>query len=92
MSATTIAVHELTRERRTVAACVLGRHEGPECDRLECPLVRVLGRKLRDLRLAGAAQSVDRELDKYRSLARVLGCPVLGQLTTRDLTSSSSTL
>lgn len=54
-----------------------GRHEAPECDRLECPLVRVLGRKLRDLRIAGGPQSADRELDKYRSLARVLGARCL---------------
>jgi hypothetical protein len=64
-------------EGRTIAACVLGRHETPGCGRRDCPLVRTLGRRLSDLRTAGAAEDVDREVDRYQSIARVLGCPIL---------------
>lgn len=74
----TLAVQESKCDRPTLAACVLGRHETPGCGRHDCPLVRTLGRRLRDLRSAGAAQEADRELDKYRSIARVLGCPIVG--------------
>ena len=69
---------ETNCEGRTIAACVLGRHETPGCGRRDCPLVRTLGRRLSVLRTAGAAEDADREVDRYRSIARVLGCPILG--------------
>ncbi len=65
-------------EGRTIVACVLGQHETPGCGRSDCPLVRTLGRRLSDLRTAGAAEEADREVNRYRSIARVLGCPILG--------------
>ena len=73
-----ITVSESPCEGPTIAACVLGRHEAPACGRVDCPLVRTLGRRMRDLRAAGAAADADRELDKYRAIARVLACPILG--------------
>jgi hypothetical protein len=74
MSAT-IGARETNCDGRTIASCVLGRHETPGCGRRDCPLVRALGRRLNALRAAGA--DTDREVDRYQSIARVLGCPVL---------------
>ena len=67
-------------ERQTVAACVFQGHAaGHDCR--ECPLVQVLVRRVRALGIEDSPALVDRELDKYRSLARVLNCPQLAKIS-----------
>ena len=67
-------------ERQTVAACVFQGHAaGHDCR--ECPLVQVLLRRVRDLGIEDSPAHVDRELDKYRALARVLNCPQLARIS-----------
>lgn len=73
----TLGARETNCDGRTIASCVLGRHETPGCGRRDCPLVRALGRRLNELRTAGAAEETDREVDRYQAIARVLGCPIL---------------
>jgi hypothetical protein len=72
---------------RTVAACVFQRHEACAHDPRECPLVQVLARRVRNLGIEDEPAYVDRELDKYRAVARVLDCPLLAKVTGRDLRS-----
>ena len=56
---------------QTVEACVFQGHAaGHDCR--ECPLVQVLVRRVRNLGIEDSPAHVDRELDKYRALARVL--------------------
>ena len=65
---------------QTVAACVFQGHAaGHDCR--ECPLVQVLVRRVRDLGIEDSPAHVNRELDKYRSLARVLNCPQLAKIS-----------
>jgi hypothetical protein len=79
----------MTCDRHTVAACVFQGHDAPAHDRHECPLVQVLVRRLRNLGIDDVPAYVDRELDKYRSVARVLDCPMLGKVTLQDLSPQS---
>jgi hypothetical protein len=72
-------------DRRTVAACVFQGHEAPAHGRHECPLVQVLMRRVRNLGIDEVPAYVDRELDKYRSVARVLDCPLLAKVTLQEL-------
>jgi hypothetical protein len=66
--------------QQTVAACVFQGHDaGHDCR--ECPLVQVLVRRVRDLGIEDSPAHVDRELDKYRSLARILNCPQLAKIS-----------
>ena len=76
-------------DRRTVAACVFQGHEAPAHGRHECPLVQVLVRRVRNLGIDDVPAYVDRELDKYRSVARVLDCPLLAKLTLQELSPQS---
>jgi hypothetical protein len=69
----------------TVAACVFRGHETPEDDRQGCPLVQALARRVHDLEMSGAPEDVERELDKYRAIARVLACPLIAKLAVQDL-------
>ena len=75
----------MTCDRQTVAACVFRGHDAPGHGQHECPLVQVLVRRLRNLGIDDVPAYVDRELDKYRSVARVLDCPMLAKVTLRDL-------
>jgi hypothetical protein len=74
---------------QTVAACVFQGHAGAH-DQGQCPLVQMLTRRLYNLGIEDAPAQVDRELDKYRSVARVLGCPLVAQLSLFDLRPQSS--
>jgi hypothetical protein len=76
-------------DRRTVAACVFQGHEAPAHARHECPLVQVLARRVRNLGIEDIPACVNRELDKYRSVARVLDCPLLAKITVQDLSARS---
>ena len=69
----------------TVAACVFRGHETPAHDRQGCPLVQALVRRLQDLEIADMPGDVERELDKYRAVARVLDCPLIAKLAVDDL-------
>lgn len=69
----------------TVAACVFREHETPENDRQGCPLVQALARRVHDIEMSGAPEDVERELDKYRAVARVLACPLISKLAAQDL-------
>jgi hypothetical protein len=71
--------------QRTVAACVLGDHETPEHDRQGCPLIAALVRRINDLEMSDAAEDVEREVDKYRAVARVLDCALVAKLAAQDL-------
>jgi hypothetical protein len=71
--------------QRTVAGCVLGGHETPRQDRHGCPLVQALIRKVQDMGIADAPEDIERELDKYRTVARVLECPLVARLAAEDL-------
>ena len=79
----------MSSERRTVAACVFQGHAAAGHDRHECPLVQVLTRRVRDGEIEDSPAHVDRELDKYRALARVLSCPLLAKVTLDDLITRS---
>lgn len=35
--------------------------------------------------MSGAPEEVERELEKYRAVARVLACPLIGKLAAQDL-------
>jgi hypothetical protein len=50
----------------------------------------MLVRRLHNLGIADTPAYVDRELDKYRSVARVLDCPLLANLSLFDLSPQSS--
>lgn len=80
----------MSSERQTVAACVFQDHATAGHDRHECPLVQVLTRRVRDRGTEDSPAYVDRELDKYRALARVLSCPLLAKVTLDDLITHSS--
>lgn len=75
--------------QQTVATCVFRGHAAAH-DRQQCPLVQVLVRRLRNLGIEDAPAYVDRELDKYRSVARVLDCPLVAKLSLFDLSPQSS--
>jgi hypothetical protein len=60
-------------------------HATPEHDRNGCPLVQALIRRVSDLEISGAPGDVERELDRYRDVARVLECPLVAKLATQDL-------
>lgn len=77
-------------EQHTVASCVFRGHEAAGRDRHDCPLVQVLVRRLHDLGIGDKPAYADREIDKYRSLARVLGCPLLTRLSPHELSPSSA--
>lgn len=72
-------------DRDTVAACVFHGHDAATDDRHECPLAQVLMRRVRNLGIEDEPAQVDRELDKYRDIARVLNCPMLAKVRLRDL-------
>jgi hypothetical protein len=76
-------------DKHTVAACVFQGHTAGH-DQRECPLVQMLVRRLRNLGIEDAPAYVDRELDKYRSVARVLDCPLVAKLSLFDLSPQSS--
>lgn len=75
----------MSLNQRTVAACVFRGHETPEHDRQGCPLVQALARRAHDIEMSGAPEDVERELDKYRAVARVLDCPLIAKLAVQDL-------
>jgi|tagenome__1003787_1003787.scaffolds.fasta_scaffold15763319_1 hypothetical protein len=79
----------MSSERQTVAACVFQGHPAAGHDRHECPLVQVLTRRVRAAGIEDSPAYVDRELDKYRALARVLSCPLLAKVTLDDLITRS---
>jgi hypothetical protein len=58
-------------------------------DRHECPLVQALVRRVRNLGIDDVPACVDRELDKYRSVARVLNCPLLANLSYASIATAS---
>jgi hypothetical protein len=72
-------------EQRTIATCVFRDHETSEHDRQGCPLVAALVRRMDDLELSDAPQDVEREIKKYRAVARVLDCPLIAKLAVQDL-------
>jgi len=72
-------------DHRTVAACVFQGHEGAALGRHECPLVQVLARRVHKLGIEDEPACVDRELNKYRAIARVLDCPLLAKLSRHDV-------
>jgi hypothetical protein len=74
---------------QTVAACVFQGHSAVH-ERHECPLVQMLVRRLHNLGIENTPAYVDRELDKYRPVARVLGCPLVAKLSLFDLSPQSS--
>lgn len=74
---------------QTVAACVFQGHSAAH-ERHECPLVQMLVRRLHNLGIEDTPAYVDRELDKYRPVARVLGCPLVAKLSLFDLSPQSS--
>lgn len=76
-------------ERQTVAACVFQGHAAAGHERHECPLVQVLTRRVRAVGIEDSPAYVDRELDRYRALARVLRCPMLAKVTLDDLITLS---
>ena len=69
----------------TVAACVFHGHEGAALGRHECPLVQVLARRVHKLGIEDEPVCVDRELNRYRAVARVLDCPLLARLSRQDI-------
>jgi hypothetical protein len=71
--------------QRTVAACVFRGHETPAHDRQGCPLVQALARRVYGIEMSGSPEEVERELDKYRAVARVLECPLIAKLGVQDL-------
>ena len=71
--------------QQTVAACVFRGHEKPAHDRGGCPLVQALIRRVNALELAGEPEDAERELEKYRAVARVLDCPLVARLALQDL-------
>ena len=73
---------------QTVAACVFQGHSAAH-GRHECPLVQMLVRRLHNLGIEDSPAHVDRELDKYRPVARVLGCSVVANLSLFDLSPRS---
>jgi hypothetical protein len=79
----------MSSERQTVAACVFQGHAAAGHERHECPLVQVLTRRVRAGGIEDSPAHVDRELDKYRALARVLSCPMLAKVTLEDLITHS---
>jgi hypothetical protein len=60
-------------------------HQTPADDRGGCPLVQTLIRRVTDLELAGEPEDAERELEKYRAVARVLDCPLVAKLAVQDL-------
>ena len=71
--------------QQTVAACVFRGHETPAHGGAGCPLVQALVRRVNDLELAGEPEDAERELEKYRAVARVLDCPLIAKLAVQDL-------
>jgi hypothetical protein len=51
--------------------------------------VQVLVRRIRNLGIDDVPAYVDRELDKYRDVARVLDCPLLAKVTLQELSPRS---
>ena len=71
--------------QQTVAACVFRGHETPAHDRGGCPLIQALIRRVNTLELAGDPENAERELARYRAVARVLDCPLIAKLALQDL-------
>jgi hypothetical protein len=71
----------MSSDRWTVAACVFQGHAAEGHGRHECPLAQALARRLLDGEIAGSPQCVEREICKYRAVARVIACPLLAALT-----------
>jgi hypothetical protein len=69
----------------SITTCVFRSHHTPEHDREGCPLVRTLIRRIDALEMSGAPGDIERELDKYRAVARVLECPLVPKLAAQDL-------
>jgi hypothetical protein len=63
----------MSSDRRTVAACVF---QGHALAGHECPLAQALARRLLEGEIADSPNCVEREVCKYRSVARVIGCPL----------------
>jgi hypothetical protein len=74
---------------QTVATCVFQGHSGAR-QQHDCPLVQMLVRRWRNLGIEDNPAYVDRELDRYRPVARVLGCPLVAKLALFDLRPQSS--
>ena len=72
-------------DQQTVAGCVLGGHKTSAHERGGCPLVQALTRRINNLELAGEPEDAERELEKYRAVARVLDCPLVAKLAVQDL-------
>lgn len=64
----------MSSDRRTVAACVF---QGHAMAGHECPLAQALARRLLEGEIADSPNCVEREVCKYRAIARVLGCPLI---------------
>jgi hypothetical protein len=78
----------MSSHRRTVAACVFQGHPADGHHRHECPLVQALARRLLDGEIEDAPECVEREVCKYRTVARVIGCPLLAKLSRPMLITS----
>jgi hypothetical protein len=71
----------MSSDRWTVAACVFQGHMAEAHGRHECPLAQALARRLLDADIATAPECVEREVCKYRAVARVIACPLLATFT-----------
>jgi hypothetical protein len=67
----------MSNERRTVAACVF---QGHATAGHECPLAQALARRLLDGDIADSPSCVEREVCRYRTVARVIGCPLIANV------------
>ena len=64
----------MSSDRRTVAACVF---QGHALAGNECPLAQALARRLLEGDIADSPNCVEREVSKHRTVARVIGCPLM---------------
>lgn len=71
--------------QQTVAACVFRGHETPAHDSGGCPLLQTLISRVERLELAGEPVDAEREIERYRAVARVLDCPLVAKLAEQDL-------
>jgi hypothetical protein len=69
----------------SITTCVFRGHQTPEHDCEGCPLVRTLIGRIDALEMSSEPRDVERELARYRAVARVLECPLVAKLSARDL-------
>ena len=69
----------------SVASCVFRNHQTLEGDQQGCPLVAALVRRIQDLEMSGMSKDVEPAIEKYRTVARVLDCPLIAKLGAQDL-------